>query len=278
MRRFVYYPIKYKLLSAKDKFRTYILTKFCYNLIKSPDYPTSAMRIDQSIRITLVGAAESLRIMNEILSFHESGDKTISVSDYDSPRAEILRNAFDSYGSDKGSYHGYHRIYAEILDKIQTDKITIGEIGVGSTNKKIPSNMGKAGTPGASLAVWASLSNVKEVVGFDIDKDILFNQGKIQCIHLNQIDDASWTQAKKILKFKKFDLIIDDGLHAPIANLQTIKYTIDWLKPKGVIVIEDIGENSLPIWQLLVRNGIADIHMEIFRTNHAYALVARKLD
>jgi len=56
-----------------------------------------------------------------------------------------------------------------------------------------------------------------------------------------------------------YDLIIDDGLHSPDANLNTLNFALSSLSSDGVIVIEDIAERCLPIWetvQLLFQNSI----------------------
>ena len=50
---------------------------------------------------------------------------------------------------------------------------------------------------------------------------------------------------------KSINLIIDDGLHSPEANLQTLRFALPRLAPGGWTVIEDIGGPAAPIWSLV---------------------------
>ena len=65
-----------------------------------------------------------------------------------------LAHQFGVNKSDK-HLHGYPIIYQVILAQIHDQKhhgpIKVVEIGIGSNNPKVPSNMGVFGTPGASL-------------------------------------------------------------------------------------------------------------------------------
>jgi hypothetical protein len=47
---------------------------------------------------------------------------------------------------------------------------------------------------------------------------------------------------------KKFNLIIDDGLHAVSANLNSLIFSINSLEEGGIFVVEDIPERSLGAW------------------------------
>ena len=48
-----------------------------------------------------------------------------------------------------------------------------------------------------------------------------------------------------------FDLVIDDGLHLPSANIATMLFALRILRPSGFFVAEDIHPNSLAIWQVV---------------------------
>ena len=61
-----------------------------------------------------------------------------------------LKNLFNQHKSDKGNWHNYHLLYANILKR--KESITkILEIGLGTNNENLIGNMGKYGVPGASL-------------------------------------------------------------------------------------------------------------------------------
>ena len=68
--------------------------------------------------------------------------------------SNLLKKAFDGYGSDKGN-HGYHLIYGQVLSKMNwQEPMNILEIGLGTNNPKLISNMSIHGKPGASLRAF----------------------------------------------------------------------------------------------------------------------------
>lgn len=64
-----------------------------------------------------------------------------------------LKALFDHHGSDKANTHNHHILHSSIFgngDEIEN----IFEIGVGTFNSDVVSNMGKGGQPGASLRAF----------------------------------------------------------------------------------------------------------------------------
>ena len=49
----------------------------------------------------------------------------------------------------------------------------------------------------------------------------------------------------------KLDLIIDDGLHSPDANIATLIFACENLKKGGWFVVEDIAPAALPLWRVI---------------------------
>ena len=47
------------------------------------------------------------------------------------------------------------------------------------------------------------------------------------------------------------DLVIDDGLHAPNANLTTLAFGLQKIRKGGAVVIEDIARPALPLWKVV---------------------------
>jgi len=70
-----------------------------------------------------------------------------------------LCEIMERHGSDKSCKptwvdyegHNYTRFYSQLFDDIRTDNINFFELGLGTNNTDIPCNMGRLGTPGASL-------------------------------------------------------------------------------------------------------------------------------
>jgi 2-polyprenyl-3-methyl-5-hydroxy-6-metoxy-1,4-benzoquinol methylase len=50
---------------------------------------------------------------------------------------------------------------------------------------------------------------------------------------------------------QKFDLIIDDGLHIPFANLSVIISSLRYVKKNGYLIIEDIPFGNKYIWEVI---------------------------
>ena len=159
-----------------------------------------------------------------------------------------LGELFTAHGSDKATKHDYYKLYAYLLEKNKENDINILEIGLGTNNTSIPSNMTSSGKPGASLRAFRDYYEKANVFGADIDSDILFEESRIKTFFVDQTKPETFTELKKQLP-KKFDLIIDDGLHEPIANINTVRELSDLVAPGGFLVVEDIFEGYLPVWQ-----------------------------
>jgi len=88
------------------------------------------------------------------------------------------------------------------------------------------------------------------IFGADLDKRILFQEDRIQTYFVDQTDLTSLESlGKNIPDF--IDLIIDDGLHSPNANLAVLAFSLEKLKNHGWLVIEDIPERAVPLWEVV---------------------------
>jgi len=159
-----------------------------------------------------------------------------------------LKELYDHYGSDKARYHDYHLLYGPLLSK-PSSVTALLEIGLGTNNPRLVSNMGKKGSPGASLRAFRDFLPKAQVYGADIDRKILFQEDRVATFFVDQTDPAS-LKALGGMVGDDFDLIIDDGLHSPNANLAVLDFGLRKLKVGGWLVVEDIRREALPIWQL----------------------------
>jgi len=160
-----------------------------------------------------------------------------------------LKNLFNTYGSDKSSTHDYYKLYASILDNRYEIK-NICEIGLGSNNLDTVSNMGLFGRPGASLKAFKDYCPNAQIYGADIDERILIQDYRIKTCYIDQTEISSFKYLDAMLP-NNLDLFIDDGLHAPNANLQTFRYGLNKIKVGGWVVIEDIPYICRPIWEIV---------------------------
>jgi cephalosporin hydroxylase len=162
--------------------------------------------------------------------------------------AAKLQELYDHYGSDKARDHDYHLLYGSLLSE-PTSVTALLEIGLGTNNPRLVSNMGKKGRPGGSLRAFRDFLPKAQLYGADIDRQILFEEDRIATFFVDQTDPASLSTLASLIG-DHFDLIIDDGLHSPNANLAVLDFGLRKLKVGGWLVIEDIKSEALPIWQL----------------------------
>ena len=152
----------------------------------------------------------------------------------------ILNLALRAEGSDKTTLHSYDEIYSHILQTLST-KPTILEIGVGSSISSSIGFMGKGYRAGASLRAWKSLLPNARIIGADIDESTLIPQEGIELKYVDQTSGDSLAELSDFLGSHSCDLIIDDGLHSPLAALNTFNALWPCLKSGGFYVIEDMS-------------------------------------
>lgn len=145
--------------------------------------------------------------------------------------------------SDKGSdgRHNYTKVYYSIFNNIREKPLRIFELGLGTNNIDVPSNMGVNGRPGASLYGWNEFFVNSDIFGADIDTRILFNTNKIKTFFCDQTNPSvinnMWNEPDLI---DNFDIIIEDGLHKFNANVCFFENSIHKLNKGGYFIIEDI--------------------------------------
>lgn len=217
-----------------------------YMPCSSGSYKDRAALTAQAIgRVFPLLASLSLSVNDRLLQ--ASAIAGFPKDDQERQAAHELKALLDRYGSDKASRHGYHHLYGAIL-KNRPQVSAILEIGLGTNNADVVSNMGSGGKPGASLRAFRDFCPNATVYGADVDKRILFEEERIRTFFVDQTQADSFARLDKRLP-QAFDLVIDDGLHSPHANLETLRFGLQKLRPGGWAVIEDIGYNALPLWQ-----------------------------
>jgi len=150
------------------------------------------------------------------------------------------------HGSDKGlGWHNYTEEYHRMWSKLRGEPLNIFEIGLGTNNVNLPSNMGKDGVPGASLRGWAEYFPKANVFGADVDSDILFEEDRIKTFYCDQTNPESIHELCEKLGEVKFDIIIDDGLHEYFANRIFLDNFIHRLAKTGWYVIEDLTKDTV---------------------------------
>lgn len=143
----------------------------------------------------------------------------------------MLNEIFQKYGCDKGDKkHFYHLLYEKDFKSIRLKRLNILEIGV---------------YKGSSLQSWLEYFPNAEI--FVIDTFERISENNLNHILKNpRVKYLKHSSTDSLIKEKihfwnvKFDIIIDDGLHTPVANLLTFQNLIPFLKDNGSYYIEDI--------------------------------------
>jgi len=168
------------------------------------------------------------------------------------PLCEIMgRNRSDKGHSNiTKSHHNYTTFYYSIFKPLCNKELRIFELGLGTHNINIPSNMGPNGRPGASLYGWQEFFPNADIFGADIDYDILFNTDKIKTFYCDQTDPEIITKMWDEPDLREnFDIIIEDGLHTFNANVCFFENSIHKLKTNGFYIIEDIHRSEFDLFE-----------------------------
>jgi len=202
-------------------------------------------------------------------------EKTESLSN---PTNELLaaelRKLCNFYGTEKPL--PLYLLYANILSEKNEIRV-VAEIGLGTNNTDVVSNMGAWFKPGASQRAFRDFLPNAKIFGADIDKRILFDENRINCSFVDQTVPESIDKWLKGIN-QPIDLIIDDGLHSPNANLATLAYSLQYIKKGGWVVIEDIGPNSIEIWHVVAHILSGKYSCQIFNSSdQGYLFAAQKL-
>ena len=129
-------------------------------------------------------------------------------------------------GSDKESPHSYiSHFYQTYFDFYRPKRIL--EVGVRN---------------GFSVRLWLTVEGVECIVGLDSDPLIASPNESIEDKRYEFFltDAYSSRRRKDVLRHRKFDLIIDDGPHSLITQMNAAKEFTKLLAPGGTLVIEDI--------------------------------------
>ena len=170
----------------------------------------------------------------------------------DVPEFELrLKHFFDSQGSDKAMLHNYQSAYAYLLPVEFQRVFSLLEIGIGTTNPDIPFNMGRSGTPGASLRAWRLLYPNADIFGSDIDSLSMINEPGIKSYICDQTNKLSmnilYDNLRNALRFP-LEVVIDDGYHEFNANLLSLSTLFPLLSKGGIYIIEDVSRWYKFIW------------------------------
>tara|TARA_B100000161_G_scaffold215699_1_gene160620 strand:- start:13 stop:855 length:843 start_codon:yes stop_codon:yes gene_type:complete len=241
--------------------------------------PSSWGSYKSKSKLTILSINQTIPALNLFVNnkdknnlFRNDFEKKIQVS---TPFKKKLGELFEYYGSDKSVTHDYHKLYGEILSNFDSIE-KIFEIGLGTNNLDVVSSMGRKGKPGASLRAFRDACNSAQIIGADFDKRILFSEERINCFFVDQTDLNTFNQLTDKIG-DNYDLMIDDGLHAPNANLHSLNFFLSKIKIGGYAVIEDISSNSKEIWKLTSALLPLNFNGALIKTKLTYVYVVKRI-
>ena len=197
-----------------------------------------------------------------------------------------LSELMNHYGSDKGgknNHHNYADYYSEIFFHKRDEVKNFLEIGLGTNDVKLPSNMGKDGVPLASLKAWRDYFFNANIYGADIDKKILKNENRIKTFFVDQTNPTTIHKMFKDIGVDNFDIILEDGLHEFNANICFFENSIKYLSSNGTYIIEDVyykdQEKFINYFKKLNYNfAIIDIYHELNISNNCLIVIKKNND
>ncbi len=139
----------------------------------------------------------------------------------------------DLYSTDKSS-HGFARHYAARWEHLREQPITICEIGTWR---------------GGSLRMWREYFTHPDakVVGFDHAPEWTPGPGDRITLEVGKQEDVAF-QVAFAGRHGPFDLVIDDGGHAPEQHLASLAALWPHIKPGGWYAIEDMHSIYNACW------------------------------
>ena len=193
-----------------------------------------------------VGRAPQVRAFGAVRSASPLGKQLESVNVLAPTK---MCHVMTKHGSDKGRLNNYTPVYSALLKERCDQPLRIFELGLGTNNTELPSNMGPYGAPGASLRAWRELFPHALVYGADIDRGILFQEDRIKTFYCDQLDGSSVRELWSHQELRGgMDIIIEDGLHTFEANVAFLQESLGHLRPGGVYIVEDIMWSDADKW------------------------------
>lgn len=117
----------------------------------------------------------------------------------------------------------YGRIYEELFYKFINTEVSLLEIGI---------------EQGGSLQLWKEYFGAKALIyGIDIRKEICYEEDQIKCFAGSQSNKEFLKTIPSLIP--KIDILIDDGSHMCIDQIQTFEELFGHISKGGLYIVED---------------------------------------
>ena len=222
--------------------------------------------------------SEAFKVLNEYKSNPPRSGRISELNLHPAEKKNVskLEKILKKNGSDKGTKHSYAKEYAALFKNFEKNA-KILEIGIGNNTEGSVGFMGRKYKPGASLRSWKEFLPDAEIYGADFDSKTLFHEDRISTYLVDQREKRSLEVLAGKFQECSIDLIIDDGLHSPLANIITISECLEMLKVGGYLVTEDIPTRSLPVWEMYLHRLSDNLEAHMYKFRKAHLLQIKKI-
>jgi len=173
----------------------------------------------------------------------------------------MLAELFDKYKCDKHMKHKYDTVYEPLFEKHKDDEINILEIGIfkGASTMALLDYF-----PNAQIHCIDVFTRVamQDTLCYGRDRVHLL-KGDSQNMAIGPRMHSKWGALK-------FDIIIDDAMHTPAANMKTLNAILPHLAEGGTYYIEDV-------WPLESMTSEELSHPWLKRNAHAYGALDNEM-
>jgi SAM-dependent methyltransferase len=136
--------------------------------------------------------------------------------------------SLEKFGSDKCSdWHNYSAFYEFLYSEDRESDLRLFEVGIYG---------------GSSVRAWQEYFKNSKIYCGDVNMDYFVNEGRIQSFFCDQDnpDSIKGMWENETLRDIQFDIIIDDGKHEYIPNVNFLENSYHKLKKGGIFIIEDL--------------------------------------
>jgi hypothetical protein len=178
---------------------------------------------------------------------------------FNNENQDFLGRLFDKHGSNRGyclknnptdtsertirEGHRFNDFYSLIYGLHKDNVKQVLECGIGTKNTLINNNMSwcNHSIPGGSLRAWRDYFPNANVIGIDIDPDVMFTEDRIKTFVCDQTSKSSINSfiQQANLQPNTIDIIIDDGFTNFVAIVTLFENTKHLLRDQGLYIIED---------------------------------------
>ncbi len=136
------------------------------------------------------------------------------------------------FGKRRGYTHDYASAYDLLFSQSRNNIRHLLECGIATLDRRdgINPKDSDENSLGPSLRMWREYFPNATITGIDIDEHCMFTDERIETYQCDQTDPQSIDQFLNQIPDRKFDIVIDDGLHKYHAGITLFENVIDRLR------------------------------------------------